>query len=193
MLLFSVVFLIPVKSACRESHAISYCKIKDHAYLTHFLACSSDGIIVHEDVADEFIKTLSGLISDRKASANPEGFTDWRGLFSKVHADRVTGLITDAIEKGAKVVIGKQQTDYNIVQPVVIEGTTPEMRIYSEEIFGPALTLTRFKTNEEAIEIANRSEYGLAASIYGSNETECFAVAQEIESGQVHINGATVQ
>lgn len=67
------------------------------------------------------------------------------------------------------------------------------MRIYTEEIFGPALTLTRFKTNEEAIEIANRSEYGLAASVYGSNETECFAIAKEIESGQVHINGATVQ
>lgn len=153
----------------------------------------SDGIIVHEDVADEFIKTLSGLVNDRKASANPEGFTDWRGLFSKVHADRVSGLIKDAIDKGAKVVVGKQQTDYNVVQPVVIEGTTPEMKIYTEEIFGPALTLTRFKTNEEAIEIANRSEYGLAASIYGSNETECFAIAQEIESGQVHINGATVQ
>lgn len=114
-------------------------------------------------------------------------------MFSKVHADRVTGLINDALEKGAKIVIGKAQTDYNIVQPIILEGTTPEMKIYSEEIFGPALTLTRFKTIEEAIEISNRSEYGLAASIYGSNETECFALAQEIESGQVHINGATVQ
>lgn len=155
--------------------------------------CRSDSLVVHEEVADEFIKVLSGLISDRKASAKLEGFTDWRGLFSKVHAVRVTGLINDALGKGANIVIGKAQTEHNIVQPVVIEGITPEMNIYFEEIFGPALTLTRFKTIGEAIEIANRSEYGLAASIYGSNETECFALAQEIESGQVHINGATVQ
>jgi acyl-CoA reductase-like NAD-dependent aldehyde dehydrogenase len=148
---------------------------------------------VHEDVADEFIKILSGLINDRKASSNPEGFTDWRGLYSKVSADRVSGLISDAIDKGAKVAIGRQHTDYNVVQPIVLENVTPEMKIYTEEIFGPALTLERFKTNEEAIEKANRTEYGLAASIYGANEAECFAIASEIESGQVHINGATVQ
>lgn len=67
------------------------------------------------------------------------------------------------------------------------------MRNFSEEIFGPAFTLTRFKIAEEALEIANRSEYGLAASVYGSNIMECMAIAEEIESGQVHINGATVQ
>lgn len=123
-------------------------------------------------------------------AAAPDGH--YRGLFSDRSAERITGLLDDAVEKGAKVVIGKKETKKNVIQPIVVEGTNSKMRIYSEEIFGPAMTLNRFKNIEEAIEIANSSDYGLAASVYGSNEAECWAIAQEIESGQVHINGPTV-
>lgn len=153
---------------------------------------SSDALIVHEDVADEFIKVLSGMLDGRSASAVADGTFGYRGLFSQTSASRVTALVKDATDRGAKVIIGKQATEGNVVQPVVLEGHGKESRIYSEEIFGPAMTLARFKTTEEAIERANSSEYGLAASVYGSDLTECWNVAKEIESGQVHINGSTL-
>jgi len=153
---------------------------------------ASDALIVHEDVADEFIKVLSGMLDGRSASAVADGTFGYRGLFSQTSASRVTALVKDATDRGAKVIIGKQATEGNVVQPVVLEGHGKESRIYSEEIFGPAMTLARFKTTEEAIERANSSEYGLAASVYGSDLTECWNVAKEIESGQVHINGSTL-
>ena len=130
-------------------------------------------------------KKASGTAS----SDNPTGM---RGVFNQVHADKVTSLVNDAVKKGAKVVIGSASSEKSVIQPVVLEGTTPQMDIYSQEIFGPAMTLNRFSTTQEAIEWANSSEYGLAASIYGSNEAECWSIAKEIESGQVHINGSTV-
>ena len=154
---------------------------------------SSDSLLVHEDIADEFTKVLAEQMKSKKASgSSPETPTSMRGVFNQTHADKVTSLVNDAVKKGAKVVIGSASTEKSVVQPVVLEGTNPQMDIYSQEIFGPAMTLNRFKTTEEAIEWANSSEYGLAASIYGSNEAECWAIAKEIESGQVHINGSTV-
>ena len=148
---------------------------------------------MHEDIADEFTKVLAEQMKSKKASgSSPETPTSMRGVFNQTHADKVTSLVNDAVKKGAKVVIGSASTEKSVVQPVVLEGTNPQMDIYSQEIFGPAMTLNRFKTTEEAIEWANSSEYGLAASIYGSNEAECWAIAKEIESGQVHINGSTV-
>lgn len=151
---------------------------------------------MHEDVADEFTKVLSEMMKSKKASGASaeklENPMSMRGMFNQAQATKVTGLVNDAIKKGAKVVIGEASTERAVVQPVVLEGTNPSMDIYSQEIFGPAMTLNRFSTIEEAVEWANSSEYGLAASIYGSNEAECWAIAQQIESGQVHINGATV-
>lgn len=76
-------------------------------------------------------------------------------------------MISDATSKGAKILIGENKIVKNVVQPLVLGPTNPKMQIYSEEIFGPVLTLNTFKTNEEAIAMANASEYGLAASIYG--------------------------
>ena len=184
---------------------------------------SSDSLIVHESVAEDLTTILSEQLSSRPAKAQVDTPMGYRGLLNEPSAHRVNALIQDAIDKGAKVIAGKQASTGNVIQPIILEGTRPEMRIYGEEIFGPAMTLNRFKTVEEAVEMANASDYGLAASIYGvrdipsfsfdsqvvaeqlplifvlplltsfkSNEAECFAIARQIESGQVHINGATV-
>lgn len=91
----------------------------------------------------------------------------YRGLFSQRSADRVNDLIQDALNKGAKIIIGKQESEKNVIQPVVLDGINKEMKIDQDEIFGPAMTFTKFKTAEEAIEKANSSDYGLAASVYG--------------------------
>ncbi|CAD6568982.1 MAG: hypothetical protein CYPHOPRED_003010 [Cyphobasidiales sp. Tagirdzhanova-0007] len=157
------------------------------------ICMSSDSLIVHESVAVEFTQMLADHLSTRPATAQPDSPMGYRGLFTPTCAERVMALIADALEHGATIVAGQHSSEKNVVQPIILEGTKPGMRIFSEEIFGPAMTLNQFKTVEEAVQMANSSDYGLAASVYGSNEADCFAVAKQIEAGQVHINGATVQ
>lgn len=156
------------------------------------ICMSSDILLVHDSIADNFTQILQAHMSSRPASARPAQPTGNRGVFNMNSAERISALLQEAVHGGASVVAGNLHIDKTIVQPVVIEGTTSKMRIYSEEIFGPAMILRRYKTIDQAIKWANESEYGLAASVYGSDEQECLSVADQIDAGQVHINGPTV-
>ncbi len=75
----------------------------------------------------------------------------------------------------------------------VLDGVTPEMRIYAEETFGPIVSIIRAKGTEDAIRIANDTEFGLSAGVFGQDVTRALEVAARLETGSVHINGATVQ
>jgi acyl-CoA reductase-like NAD-dependent aldehyde dehydrogenase len=127
----------------------------------------ADSLIVHENVADRFVDLLKSHLSSRSARARDESPMTYRGLFNQASADKVNGLVEDAIQQGARLVAGSHHRTENIVQPVVLQGTSPSMKISSEEIFGPAMILNTFTTKEQAIEMANSSDYGLAASVYG--------------------------
>ena len=105
---------------------------------------------------------------------------------------RVDGLVQDALSKGAVVAGGKHHVDGAVAQPIFLKGVKPGMDIYYQESFGPTVALYRFDTNEEAIRLANDTDYGLVSSVYGENITEALAVARKIRSGSCHINGPTV-
>jgi acyl-CoA reductase-like NAD-dependent aldehyde dehydrogenase len=119
--------------------------------------------IVHSSVADKFVQLAVKRANEIKASATPEGL---RGLFNEASAKRVDGLLVDAIAKGARVVGGKHEVVGNLVQPVIVEGVSEDANLFREEAFGPVLSVIRFDDVEEAIRIANSSEYGLAAAVY---------------------------
>ena len=76
--------------------------------------------------------------------------------------------------------------------PTVLRDVTPEMAAFKEEIFGPVAAVTTFKTDEEAIELANATEYGLSAAVQSGSRERAAAVAAQLESGMVHINDQTV-
>lgn len=78
------------------------------------------------------------------------------------------------------------------MQPTVIDGVTKEMRLYSEESFGPLLSVIRVKSDAEAVRIANDTEYGLSAAVFSQDIARAMKVSQQIESGICHINGPTV-
>lgn len=130
---------------------------------------STDRVYLHEDIADEFTAEVQAGIANMTASGTltEQGL---RGLFTPASAARVSDLVQDALSKGAKRIAGNADASKgdiaNLLQPQIIEGITPEMRLYREEIFGPVFTVVRFSDEAEVIRLANDVEYGLAAAVW---------------------------
>jgi acyl-CoA reductase-like NAD-dependent aldehyde dehydrogenase len=101
------------------------------------------------------------------------------------------GLIADAVSKGAKLVAGGKR-EGSVVEATLLDQVTPDMRMYSEESFGPVKPIIRVKDEEEAIRVANDTEYGLSGAVFSRDIRRAMAVAARIESGICHINGPTV-
>ena len=115
-------------------------------------------------------------------------------LVSSVQRERVRGYINKGIEEGAKLVIGGAAPPEGLekgffVQPTVFSDVTPDMTIAREEIFGPVLSIIPYDTEEEAIEIANDTPYGLSGGVWSSDPARAEKVARQMRTGQVDING----
>jgi benzaldehyde dehydrogenase (NAD) len=100
-------------------------------------------------------------------------------------------LIDDARSKGADVLAGGDAHG-NVISPTVLANVTPEMRIYAEESFGPVVTIVPVDGDEEAVRVANDTEYGLAAAVFGEDVDHALEIARRIESGICHVNSSTV-
>ena len=105
--------------------------------------------------------------------------------------EHCNALIDDAVKKGAILVCGGK-ADSTLMPATLLDRVTPEMRIYSEETFGPVKAIVRVKGVEEAIACANDNEYGLSAAVFGGDIARAMNVAKRIDSGICHINGPTV-
>jgi acyl-CoA reductase-like NAD-dependent aldehyde dehydrogenase len=115
-------------------------------------------------------------------------------LVSGVQRDRVRSYIQKGIEEGAKLVAGGADAPEGLekgfyVQPTVFSEVTPDMTIAKEEIFGPVLSIIPYDTEEEAIEIANGTPYGLAGAVWSGDPARAERVARAMRTGQVDING----
>jgi acyl-CoA reductase-like NAD-dependent aldehyde dehydrogenase len=95
------------------------------------------------------------------------------------------------VEMGAHLCAGGKR-DGTLMQATVLDGVSPAMRIYAEESFGPVVTVVRVKGDEEALRIANDTEYGLSAAIFSRDIARAWKMARRVESGICHINGPTV-
>ena len=105
---------------------------------------------------------------------------------------RINDLINDAVSKGAEVVVGGP-ADNAAMAATIIDKVRPDMAIYDQETFGPITTVVRVSGVEEAVRVANDTEYGLAAAVFGADSTRALQIAMRIEAGHVHVNGSTVQ
>jgi acyl-CoA reductase-like NAD-dependent aldehyde dehydrogenase len=155
--------------------------------------CSGiERVYVHRDVADAFVQ---GVVreTERLTVGDPRGWTTEIGpMVSDDQAKIVTELVDDAVESGAtKLTGGPTEVEGmkgSFIAPVVLTGVTHEMRIMKEEIFGPVLPIVTVDSEEEAIELANDSEFGLGASIWTKDRAKGERMAHQIESGMVWIN-----
>lgn len=154
------------------------------------ICMSSERIIVHDAIADRFVDALAAKTRSLPAG-DPRGDVALGSLVTLDAAAKMDGLITDARDKGASVLAGGSRSG-SVVEATLVDGVTPEMRMYAEESFGPVKPIIRVADDEEAIRVANDTPYGLSAAVYGSDINRALAVADRIESGIVHINGPTV-
>jgi len=113
-------------------------------------------------------------------------------VVGKPTVDRVNKLVKDAVAKGAKVLTGAEPATSTIMQGIVVDRVTPDMELFREESFGPQVSITRVKNTEEAIRLANDTEYGLSAALHTRDIAKGIELAKRIETGICHINGPTV-
>jgi len=152
------------------------------------ICMSADRIIVDRKIAPAFIDRLAAKTATLRAAPADAPLA---GMIDPAAAGRVAAMLQDARERGATV-IQTGGLEGNVLQPAIVDGVTPDMRVYQEESFGPIVSVLRFDTDEEAIRLANDSEYGLSSAVFSRDIGRAMAVAQRIESGICHINGPTV-
>jgi vanillin dehydrogenase len=162
------------------------------AFLNQGQICiSTERLVVDASVADAFVAKLAKRVAALTVG-DPREKVVLGSLVSAAAGERMEALIADAASKGAKVVAGGKRNGA-IVEATVIDRVTPQMRIYYEESFGPVKSIIRVNGEEEAIRVANDTEYGLSSAVFSRDVRRAMAVAKKLETGMCHINGPTMQ
>jgi acyl-CoA reductase-like NAD-dependent aldehyde dehydrogenase len=155
------------------------------------ICMSTERIVVDNKVADAFIDKFAAKARSLPAGDPRKGNVVLGSMVSKDAVDRVQSLIADAVKKGAKVVAGNE-VNGTVMNATIVDKVTPAMEIYSEESFGPVVTVVRVSGTDEAVRVANDTEYGLSAAVFGKDLARAMDVAKRIESGICHVNAPTV-
>ncbi|CAG4882282.1 Benzaldehyde dehydrogenase [NAD(+)] [Georgfuchsia toluolica] len=155
--------------------------------------CMSAGRhLVHEKIAAEYVKRMT-----EKAKHLPVGDPYRENvalgpLITAKQVEKVTRIVTESVAAGARLQAGGTAKGL-FYSPTVLDGVTPGMAVFREEIFGPVVAVTTFSTDEEAIQLANDTEHGLSAGIISNSLMRARAIAERLNVGLVHINDQTVQ
>lgn len=150
-------------------------------------------IIVSETIYDEFLKKVKETFSKLTVGDPMDPQTDVAPLSTEKAAKDVAAQIEKARVQGAHILLGGKRVNRPgaFVEPTLITDITPDMDAYYEEIFGPVFMLYKYKTVEEAIELANATEFGLGGTVFGTDKEKAVEVARQIETGMVYINHVT--
>ncbi|UXT61243.1 aldehyde dehydrogenase (plasmid) [Agrobacterium fabrum] len=155
------------------------------------ICMSTERIIVDTKIADDFVNALVAKTEQLPAGDPRNGPVVLGAVVNQATVDRCNELIEDAVAQGAKIVIGGKSNS-TLMRATLIDYVTPSMRIFREESFGPVKPILRVGSIDEAVELANDTEYGLSAAVFGLDIARAWQVANRIESGICHINGPTV-
>ncbi len=157
-------------------------------------ACTAGSrLLVEESVRDEFVEKLVKRAESMRPGDPLHPKTRMGPLVSKEQLDRVMGFIETGRTEGAELVYGGDRAEIGggggyFLNPTIFDRVTPEMTIAREEIFGPVLAVTPFKDAEEAIEIGNRTIYGLAAAVWTQDVKKAHKIAHALRAGTVWVN-----
>ncbi|KAF2201003.1 aldehyde dehydrogenase [Delitschia confertaspora ATCC 74209] len=162
------------------------------------ICMSTERILVHKSIKDDFIKAFRGAVegifggSDKPAPV----------AVMEASIARNKHLISDAVSKGAEILHGNHELDElhpetkevsrTRMRPIIVGGVNKDMEIYHTESFGPSVSVIEIESEEQAIEIANDTEYGLTGAVFTENLARGLRIARQIESGAIHINSMSV-
>jgi benzaldehyde dehydrogenase (NAD) len=155
------------------------------------ICMSTERVVVDQAVADEFASRLGERASSLTVGDPSDPSTQIGPLVNEAALERVRSLVDDAVSKGAEVVAGGS-ADGPCFAPTVLKGVTPEMKIYSEESFGPVVSIVPVDGVDEAVRVANDTEYGLSSAVFSSDVDAALEVARRLDTGMCHVNDTTV-
>jgi succinate-semialdehyde dehydrogenase/glutarate-semialdehyde dehydrogenase len=146
--------------------------------------------LVQSGIYDTFAAQLSDAVSQLRVGNGFASGVQIGPLIDEKAVAKVEELVSDAISQGGRVVVGggRHALGHSFYQPTVIADVSPESQIFGEEIFGPVAPIFRFETESEAIQRANKTQFGLAAYFYGGDISRIWRVAEALEAGIVGIN-----
>jgi acyl-CoA reductase-like NAD-dependent aldehyde dehydrogenase len=150
-------------------------------------------LILHEKIADAFLDKFIALAKSIRLGNPLDAATEMGPLTSQLHRDRVLSYVRVAREQGGEVLAGGKSPDGDLaqgcyVEPTIVRAKSSHDRIAQEEVFGPFVTVLTFKTDDEALAIANGTAYGLGSGFWTANLPRAHRLAREIEAGMVWIN-----
>ena len=160
------------------------------------ICVAANRIMVHKNIYDKFLKAFIKRTSELKlgfgTKENPEVFMG--PMVSKTDRDRMFDIVKDAVHKGAILEYGGKIPEGfpekgNWIEPTVISGITPEMTLFRKETFGPVAGIMSFDTDDEVLELANDTEYGLASYIFTNDHQRIERFTNDLEFGEIQING----
>ncbi|MGO1468282.1 MAG: aldehyde dehydrogenase family protein, partial [Microbacterium gubbeenense] len=158
-------------------------------------ACTAaNRIIVHEDIADEFTKRVAERVAAMQIGRGTEDGVQIGPLIDSDAVDKASDLVEDAVAKGATLVHGGKRIDGpgSFFEPTVVSGLSRDAAIMDEEIFGPVFAVITFRTEEEAIEIANDTEYGLVSYVFTEDLARGHRMIERLDTGMMGLNAGVV-
>jgi succinate-semialdehyde dehydrogenase/glutarate-semialdehyde dehydrogenase len=149
---------------------------------------------VHESLADDFAQRLAERMRSLKVGRGTEPDTDVGPLIDADQRAKVQDLVGDAAARGARVLVGGEPLDGRgyFFAPTVLADVQPGSRLLEEEIFGPVAPVAAFASDEEALQAANRTDYGLVAYVYTRDLSRALTVCERLETGMVGLNQGVV-
>ena len=154
---------------------------------------SIERIYAHESIFDSFLSRFAACARDMKLGAALDYSASMGSLTTASQLQRVEAHVADALAKGATLIAGgRRRSDLGplFYEPTVLTGVQPGMLVYGEETFGPVVSVYRFANEDEAVELANATRYGLNASIWSCDARRAASLARRIRAGSVNINEA---
>lgn len=151
-------------------------------------------LIVHESIFDVVVERLNKKLKTIKVGNPEDETTDIGPLVAKRQLELLEEQVKDAVDRGAKIPTGGKRMkglQGAYYEPTILINITKDMRVWQEEVFGPVLPIVAFKTDEEAVRMANDTKYGLGAYIYTQDKKKALKIASQIDAGMVSVNTAS--
>lgn len=157
------------------------------------ICVAANRIFVHETIYDMFLAAYILRVKKLKLGFGVDETPDMGPMVTRFDRDRMFEFVKDAVYKGAKLECGGKipdgMTEGNWIEPTVLSKVTPDMLVFKEEIFGPIAPILSFKTDDEVLELANDTDYGLASYIFTNDHNRIHRFTEELEFGEVQVNG----